>query len=662
MSKLASFAAVLMITITTPAKAEVCLVENDEARAVVVTADTPTKTAAYAAQELVRHVRKSTGVDLEVVRESQVPSDVHTRLYVGETKAAAGQGIDSAQLGREAYVLRSVDDDLFIVGREEEGDPLSRHNPWVGTLWGVYDLLHNELDVRWLWPGELGTHVPKSNTVKLSSIDRIGGLQLKFRELAWSRIRRIVEGQRKLDSRDVRLGFSREVVRDYGEALRVFLRRHGMGGMDAKPPTGHRFHNWWKRYGQEHPEWFALRKDGTRGHPDPDATGVPMCVSNDELQNFIVDQWDGERVIMLGPVDSPGRCTCDRCRAWDGQQPETAPWFAKMVYETDPRAQDLFPGATSDRYARFWKAVRRKAAERDPQVTVSGSYIYENEFPAPTTDIQLGPNFYAEFVQWQDPHLRWFPMPDEAFQWIKEQWLGWRETGIRMGYRPNYLHDGYVMPHFDTRQSGRFFKFAYQHGMQGARFDSLTGQWATHGLRLYMHLRLMRQPEMTVGRIRQEYFAAFGPAAEEVEQYWDYWEKYARENMTRFLKLFRDVGFRYRAYPLRAHEAFPPECFKPARQKLAEALEAARQADDSEYAERVRFLQIGLDHARLTVDLAAAFDGHRDVPRQRSTQARQALERLVQFRKNHQHTYFSDLSWVTSYWERPRWNLTPLID
>ena len=69
------------------------------------------------------------------------------------------------------------------------------------------------------------------------------------------------------------------------------------------------------------------------------------------------------------------------------------------------------------------------------------------------------------------------------------------------------------MPHFDTWQSGRFFQFAYEHGMEGARFDSLTGQWATHGLRLYVHLRLMSNPELSIEEIRREYFSGFGPAA-----------------------------------------------------------------------------------------------------------------------------------------------------
>jgi hypothetical protein len=62
----------------------------------------------------------------------------------------------------------------------------------------------------------------------------------------------------------------------------------------------------------------------------------------------------------------------------------------------------------------------------------------------------------------------------------------------------------------------------------------------------------------------------------------------------------------------------------------------------------------------LTVDLAAAFDGHRRVPEERLAGARQALEELLRFRKAHQHMYFSDLLWVTSFWERPRWDLDAL--
>lgn len=54
---------------------------------------------------------------MQIVQESQIPTGVHTRVFLGATKAApARNGIDPSSLGREAYVLRSVGDDLMIVG------------------------------------------------------------------------------------------------------------------------------------------------------------------------------------------------------------------------------------------------------------------------------------------------------------------------------------------------------------------------------------------------------------------------------------------------------------------------------------------------------------------------------------------------------------------
>ena len=91
----------VLIALTTSADAQVCLVSQGQPRAVVVTADAPTKTAAYAAEELVRHVRQATGIGLDLVKESDLPTGMHTHVFIGETKAAAENGIDPARLARE---------------------------------------------------------------------------------------------------------------------------------------------------------------------------------------------------------------------------------------------------------------------------------------------------------------------------------------------------------------------------------------------------------------------------------------------------------------------------------------------------------------------------------------------------------------------------------
>ena len=629
--------------------AQVTVVLKGEPQAVVVTADGPTETARYAVKELINHVKFATDVTLESLPESRVPTDVHTRIYIGETKEARRQGLDAERLPRETFVMRSIGNDLFILGRESDENPLDHSNPDVGTLFGVYEFLQEFVGVRWLWPGELGTYVPRTKTIKIPAVKRMVEPALLFRRL------RNHGHNMDENSENARLGFSPKVAASYHKALDVLYRRHRMGGLDAHPPTGHNTIDW-RLYGKVHPEWFALTLDGKRGNPKPgrEDPQVSLCVTNEELQNFIVEKWDGTSTLVLGPEDSPGRCLCDKCRAWDSTQPVQPPWFATLMY-TDPYNSNVFYGQTSDRYARFWKIIQEKAAKRNPNVLVSVSYLYENEFTAPVANIKLNKNFYGEFVQWRDPHLRYFPMPDAAFEWIKEQWLGWKKTGIRMGYRPNYLHDGYVLPCFDTWQSGEFFQFAYQHGMEGTDFDMNTGQWAVQGLRLYMHLRLHNDPALKIETIRQEYFSAFGPAAKSVQQYCNYWESYALENVANFIENL-EVR-RYAKYPLEVHRAYPLKVFVPASALLEKALEEARTSSLPEFEERVKFLQVGLQHALLTVELASIYDGHFDVPKDQLDDASTALRKLVQFRKDHEHLYFSDLYHVTSYWELRNWNM-----
>jgi hypothetical protein len=643
-----------------PVSAQVTFVQDGKATAAIVTAERPTPTTQYAAQELVEHLEKATGVTLAVVDENKVPQGLHTRVYLGDTATGQRHGIDADRLPRETYLIRSVGNDLFIAGHDAGGDPMSISNPDAGTLFGVYEVLERFLGVRWLWPGELGTYVPKAESVAFSSVNETRTPTLQFRHFYLSHIQSVMSGQ-PIDADNARAGFSVEGAAAYAHALEVLLRRHRMGGMDIKPPTGHYFYGWWKRYGKEHPEWFALRTDGTRGHPDPDYDNTPMCESNEELQDFAIDQWDGESVLVLGPVDRPGRCTCANCRAWDGPQPVDPPWFASYHYGADPRSEGLFGGATSDRMARFWKIMQEKARKKNPNAQVSISFIYENEFTAPVTDVTLGRDICGEFVQWQDPHLRYFPMPDEAVEWLEEQWLGWRATGIRMGYRPNYLHDGYVMPHFETRQEGEFFKFAVEHGMEGASFDSLTGQWAAQLPRLYMHMRLFAKPELELDAIRTELLAAFGPAADAIDRYYQYWEDYATENTIPFTELYREVERRYANYVKRAHHVFPPSSFEPAEALLEEALSATTDLPDTQFAERIRFVQLGLEHAKRAARLAAAFDGEEVLPENKLVEGKAALEALVAFRKANELSFFSDLFHATAYWERPRMNLDELL-
>lgn len=141
-------------------------VSNGRPMATVILPDDPYPIAEYAAQELVYHVHQATGVELPVVREHQAAMVQGGRIYVGGSRAATLAGIEHQHLDDEVFVVRGATDDvLYITGRDGDGAPLSDGNIHSGTLWGVYEVVERVLQARWLWPGELGTHVPRTGTV-----------------------------------------------------------------------------------------------------------------------------------------------------------------------------------------------------------------------------------------------------------------------------------------------------------------------------------------------------------------------------------------------------------------------------------------------------------------------------------------------------------------
>ena len=640
--------------------AQMHLVRDGEANAVVVIAEYPTPTAQYAAEELVSHIFDATGATLPIVAESDVPGDASVRVFVGVTDAARAEGMVPEDLGLEETLLRAVGSNLYVLGSEDPGaDPRSQAGMHSGTLFGVYELIERCLNVVWAWPGELGSHVPETDNVVISvPLDETLSPQLRFRGIRWGYIDRIALRGEEYDPNRERLAFSQEGIERYGRDLETYLRRHRMGRAQAKPPVGHYFSGWWERHGEEHPHWFMLNAEGQRGPlPGRGTRHVAVCVTEPDLHRYLIEQWDGERPIRLGEVDAHEFCLCERCLSWDGPQPETLPVFFGREGRSFYR-----PLCVSDRYARFWKTISEMAVERNPDAVIT-TFLYYNYFPAPVEVSDLGPNIYGEFVPWGDEQIDFFPMREDALQWLKQQWLGWADTGITMAYRPNYLHDGYTMPHVETRQAAEFFRFAADNGMIGADFDSLTGQWATQGPKLYLHMRLLARPELDTEQVLDEYYSVFGPAAEHVREYFSYWEDYAVEHRQRFIDLYRDVGNRWQRFPLKAHEAYPPETFLVAEALLQQAREVAAADPNPNYLARIEFLEAGLEHAMLCVNLAAIFDGERNIPRdaERFEQAQEALQELVRFRRAHEHLYISD--YTAAAWRELRWwNVNALFD
>lgn len=587
------------------ANASIVLVENGEPRAVVVVSSQASDLIWLAATELVEHVELATGTRIEVVTEGTPIPDGGVRVWIGPTRESDRAGIKVETLPLDAFIVRSQGKDLFILG-QDKGHGYEATSGYNGTLYGVYEVLERSLGVLWLWPGELGTYVPKRETVTVEAVNEVVEPALRFRGYRTSHITRQVQNYQ---NHVKRLAFSEVGLKNYNRELQKFMRRHRLGRTEHKPVVGHFFGNWWQRYGEKHPDWFAMNEQGERVGPN-------MNVANPELHRFLVEEiWDGHSNLSLGEADVRFYCRSPESMAWD-----------------EPQPADWKPHITSNRYARFAQVIRDLARQRSPEADfLVTMFLYMDYTHAPTIDIDLT-GVYGEFCPWFSGFTPWYPMSETLHERFKKTWLGWSQTGMTMGYRPNYLLFGYVMPHLSTWQSGEMYRFAAEHGMIGHDFDSLWGHWAAKGPMLYLHMRLPVDPTREIETIRTEYFSAFGPAADQVEAYFDYWE----DHSTR-------AGFST-SEPWRIRQLYPLENFEEGKTLLEDAMRRVAQLEDSQYAERVAYLQAGLEHARLTVEFVNLLGARGRIPERRKQfeEAKEALLRLIRFRRDHEHLFISD--------------------
>ncbi len=602
-----SFAFVLLFGYIGTMFAATVLVESARPMAEIVIPAAAGPVEQFAAQELQRHVERVSKAKLPIVREDQI-TGTRYRVWVGHTSTAAAAGLDTTGLPESGYMVKTAGGGLFLLGHDTEG---SINNPLTatGTLYAVYRFLEEQLKIRWLWPDDdNGTVYPPADTITVNEYDLTGGpafanVRIRRLPLLW---------------------------------LRRAGRVHFYQVQYAEGHGGHAFSNWYKEFGVTHPEWFA-HTEGQALKPVERITA--MCVSNPEFHREIVRRWDEARrknpdkqlVINCCENDTPGNCACARCLSWDG-----------------PDRRFSFLGRRSDknvgeRYARFYLEVWKLASQIDPDVKVYG-YAYSNYIYAPAKT-RLNRNIVISMVPPADAAD--FPRSPEIEQEITDNLQGWIRSGATLNYRPN-IFGGYAMPENFVAQYYREFQLMRQAGMQEIDIDGPNTSFATQGPLLYVMGRLMAYPDAKLETLLDEYYQGFGPAADEVKNYWEYWQNYCMANARKFseiptqknpLRFSSFFGFHYAFY---AHELFPQESFEPARSLMAQAAEQVK--NDPEYRKKVEFLSAGLEHARLCADACSLFADKSSVAERKLN----AMNKVQSFRQTSLPEWAADVKFFTS--------------
>jgi hypothetical protein len=518
-----------------------------------------------AVNTLVDSVERISGARMEIVPNP--PADGSPAVWVGPHPAQAEFFPDASLEFKnpEEIFIYSHDGHLLITGRDRFGSNVQIE---FGTANAVYTFLMRYLDVRWFMPHALWEDFPDWPTIELESI--------AYRFHPVFRMRRFYGGGVGAPwKRYQRLTFGSQAE---GAPLGSYLNH-----------SGHAYMDWWERYGEDHPEWFAIGlRDGGQPRRPKDAK---LCVSNPE----VAQQWlklaeaffneNPDRIVLSAtPNDGGGFCRCDDCVAMD--HPDG-------------------PFAGADRYVAYWNTLARGLREIFPDRELYvGVAAYSSYRAAPKTH-RLEPNITVAYAG----H---FPIANaEITEAEKAAWSEWAEMATAMIFRPNLFHysGGWIgLPTLSLRSTMEDFRFLAENQCIGIDVDTLPPSWATQGIQFYLMAQLAYDPLQDGEAVLRDFYErGFGPAAAIVPEYFELMEDTHEE----VLKHVRLGG----AFAGRAVEfyqlAFNTDVLDRGDAILDRAETTLANAPET-YRQRLQFIRRGNDWVRLQMKIARVMDRVRE--------------------------------------------------
>jgi len=567
--------------------AEITLVSDGKAQAVIIVPEglykQVQKPAAQltsgamgvplAAVELADYLQKVSGVRPEIATETQKGIEAATRIYIGHCKANTDLVVQP-----EEFVIRTKGKDLHIRGGDSAPDGLICQ----GTLFGVYDFIERELDVRWLFPGEYGEAVPKRSTITIPDIDRREQPRIAKRKVRNQAVTREDTFAPVLQKWGVPTAAWKAAQGP--EATGAWFRRMRLGAR-IEIEGGHAYAGWWEKYGKEHPEWFALQPDSTRTQkPERER----LCKSNpalwDEIARVRIAEFQADpskRMASLAPNDGGANkwCMCATCRALD---PADAPKLQNDRSLIDPATKLPFAEypALTDRVFTFFneiaKRVRREMPDRDLV-----AYAYSVYRTPPVKLGPLEPNLIIGYVGLDPADIK-----------------AWSRIAPRLYIRPNDLGPAIDLglPRNHAMHLAEAVKFAVEHKAIGFDFDNCHGNWSAHGLDYYVLCKALWNPTLDVRATITDYCrSAYGPAAEVMQQYHDLLEKISNQ-----VRADPELGPR-KPHAARLRRYYSHESLQSleAHIKTAQAV----QGDDAGVKARIEMAAESVKYARLVTAL-----------------------------------------------------------
>lgn len=218
----------------------------------------PNDTYRYPAEFLQRHIQKSTGRKLPIVKESESSKDKR-KIFIGNTKAAQKFNFKCKP---EELILQPDGNNLIITG-EITPEGIDR-----GTLFGVYEYLEREFGIRFLYADNPrwhqygpGTVIPKKSEITFPKT--------------------VVRSAPTFQQREGGVGY-------YNQKMPIRKLWHPVLRFGSTLPrinANHTQINWYDIYSKTHPEYFAKSSNGKVRLNHKHKYRNFICLSSDAVLN-----------------------------------------------------------------------------------------------------------------------------------------------------------------------------------------------------------------------------------------------------------------------------------------------------------------------------------------------------------------------------------------
>lgn len=276
-----------------------------------------TQVECNAALELQDHIEKMCSVQLPIVSENDMATDVNA-VYIGATEFAALHQVEypDNRFG-EGWAIKAIDGNLVLTGGKVRG-----------VLYAVYHLLEDVFGVHWwtLWDESIPT---LENLLIPDDFSSCGVPAMEYRDVfAWP-----VKPHSNFAPRNRLNGWGFPIESQFGgiegfgypahvHTFDRYFPENGGDPGDVKTSWAAALNPEGESYFQTHPQWYAQTLRGFR---------VPkiICMSDEGLQKAFLDKLlksiefsyaeadaagkARPRYFDLSPADMAGECRCKRC-------------------------------------------------------------------------------------------------------------------------------------------------------------------------------------------------------------------------------------------------------------------------------------------------------------------------------------------------------------